>query len=63
MPLSLNLINSFEQSVCAVKYSKQIDLMLTLSTHGTDIDVTIGGRDIEDIYDDACEKLNEHNAD
>ena len=28
-----------------------------------DIDVTIGGRDIEDIYDDALEKFNEYNAD
>ena len=39
------------------------NLTLCAKNFGLDIDVTIGGRDIEDIYDDACEKLNEHNAD
>ena len=39
------------------------DLTLCAKNFDLDIDVTIGGRNIEDIYDDACEKLNEHNAD
>ena len=39
------------------------DLTLCAKNFGIDIDVTIGGRNIEDIYDAACEKLNEHNAD
>ena len=39
------------------------DLTLWAKNFGLDIDVTIGGRDIEDIYDDALEKFNEHNAD
>ena len=38
------------------------NLTLCAKNFGIDIDVSIGGRDIEDIYDDACEKLNEHNA-
>ena len=39
------------------------DLTLCAKSFGLDIDVTIGGRDIEDIYDDALEKFNEYNAD
>ena len=39
------------------------NLTLCARKFGLDIDVTIGGRDIEDIYDDALEKFNEYNAD
>ena len=39
------------------------NLTLCAKSFGLDIDVTIGGRDIEDIYADALEKFNEYNAD
>ena len=39
------------------------DLTLCAKNFDLDIDVTIGGRDIEDIYEEANDKLNEQNAD
>ena len=39
------------------------DLTLCARKFGLEVDVTIGGRDIEDIYEEANDKLNEQNAD
>ena len=38
------------------------DLTLCAKNFGLDIDVTIGGRDIEDVYEDANDKFQEQNA-
>ena len=38
------------------------NLTLCAKKFGLDVDVTIGGRDIEDVYEDANDKFQEQNA-